>query len=67
MKLVSLPNAAKHLGISRHTFEKRLVTGDPLYQPCFTDPVSGRRSFDLMEMDNERRRRGELKAERRAS
>ena len=43
-KLVPASKAAKHLGISKHTFEKRRKAGDPLYQPDHVDPDSGRRT-----------------------
>ena len=65
--LVGTPAAARHLGVSRYTFEKRRKAGDPLYQPDHTDPDSGRRSYDLMRIDALRRRTGELMAERQAS
>lgn len=65
--LVRTPAAAKHLGISWRKFEKRRKQGDPLCQPDHVDPDSGIRSYDLVRIDAQRRRAGELAAERTAS
>ncbi|MAT05592.1 MAG: hypothetical protein CL424_11185 [Acidimicrobiaceae bacterium] len=62
--LVTTTDAALHLGVSWRTFEKRRKAGEPLYQPDHTDPDSGRRTYDPMRMDAQRRRAGELVAER---
>lgn len=67
MKLVSTAAAAKHLGVSWRTFEKRRKLGVRLYAPDHTDPDTGTRSYDLVRMDAQRRRAGELAAEREMS
>lgn len=63
-KLVPTTKAAAHLGVSRHTFEKRRKAGDPLYQPDHVDPDSGWRSYDLVRIDEQRAEMGRLRAAR---
>ena len=85
--LVAQAIAARHLGISWRTFDKRrkaapkcmsgvepcqkrLRTGRcgcSVFDPDHTDPDSGFRFFDLMRIDDMRRRLGELDAEAVAS
>lgn len=61
-KLVSTVEAAKHLGVSWRTFEKRRKAGEPLYQPDHVDPDSKRRSYDLTRIDAQRDEMGRIKA-----
>ena len=61
-KLVPTTEAARHLGVSWRTFEKRRKAGDPLYQPDHVDPDSQRRTFDLARIDAQRDEIGRIKA-----
>lgn len=38
--------AARLLGISWETFDKRRKAGDPICQPDYVDPDSGRRTYN---------------------
>jgi hypothetical protein len=59
---VSGKRAAKELGIGWRTFEKRRKAGDPICQPDYTDPDSGRRQYDLLTLNEARAELGRIKA-----